>query len=76
MKIACAVDEIRSLTPDEIKPILDRDKTQSSHMKETFQTLANAEDAHMHRLHRQANSLLGEGVLPPLDKLKHKLNVE
>lgn len=25
-KIACAVDEIRSLTSDEIKTILDRDK--------------------------------------------------
>ena len=26
MKIACAVDEIRSLTPDEIKVILDKDE--------------------------------------------------
>lgn len=26
MKIACAVDEIRQLTPDEIKSILDKDK--------------------------------------------------
>ena len=53
-----------------------RDKVQSSHMKETFQTLANAEDGHMRRLHQQANSLLGEGVLPPLDKLKRELKVE
>jgi len=27
VKIACAVDEIGSLTPDEIKTILDRDKS-------------------------------------------------
>ena len=53
-----------------------RDKVQSSHMKETFQTLTNAEDGHMRRLHQQANSLLGEGVLPPLDKLKRELKVE
>jgi len=53
-----------------------RDKVQSSHMKETFQTLANAEDGHMRRLHQQANSLLGEGVLPPLGKLKRELKVE
>jgi len=26
MKIACAVDEIRSLTPDQAKAILDKDK--------------------------------------------------
>ena len=53
-----------------------RDKVQSSQMKETFQTLANAEDGHMQRLHQQASSLLGEGVLPPLEKLKRELKVE
>lgn len=53
-----------------------RDKVQSSHIKETFQTLANAEDGHMQRLHQQANSLLGETVLPPLGKLKRELKVE
>jgi len=53
-----------------------RDNAKSSHMKETFQALANAEDGHMQRLHQQANSLLGEGALPPLDKLKRELKVE
>jgi rhodanese-related sulfurtransferase/rubrerythrin len=52
-----------------------RDKTRSSRMKDTFQTLANAEDGHMQRLYQQANKLLGEGVLPPLDKLKRELKV-
>ena len=53
-----------------------RDKARSSQMKETFQTLANAEDGHMQRLYERAISLLGEGVLPPLDKLKRELKVE
>jgi rubrerythrin len=30
----------------------------------------------MQRLHQQANSLLGKGVLPPLNKLKQELKVE
>ena len=51
-------------------------KVKSSHMKETFQALVNAEDGHMQRLHQQAISLLGEGALPPLDKLKRELKVE
>jgi rhodanese-related sulfurtransferase/rubrerythrin len=53
-----------------------RDKVQSSHMKETFQTLANAEDGHMQKLYDHAISLLGKGVLPPFDKLKRELKVE
>lgn len=53
-----------------------RDKVKSHQMQETFQTLANAEDGHMQRLHQQANSLLGKGALPALDKLKSELKVE
>jgi len=53
-----------------------RDKAQSSQMKETFQTLANAEDGHMQRLYELAIGLLGEKVLPPLEKLKRELRVE
>ncbi len=53
-----------------------RDKAKSSQMKETFQTLANAEDGHMQRLYERAVILLGEGVLPPLEKLKRELKVE
>ena len=53
-----------------------RDNVQSSHMKETFQALANAEDGHMQRLHQQAIRLLGREALPPLDKLKQELKVE
>jgi rhodanese-related sulfurtransferase/rubrerythrin len=53
-----------------------RDKAQQPHMKETFQTLANAEDGHMQKLYDRAISLLGKGVLPPLDRLKQELKVE
>ncbi len=53
-----------------------RDKAQSSRIKETFQILANAEDGHMQRLYERAISLLGEEVLPPLEKLKQELKVE
>jgi len=53
-----------------------REKVLSAHTKETFQTLANAEDGHMQRLYERATSLLGKGVLPPLDKLKRELKVE
>lgn len=53
-----------------------RDKAHSSHIKETFQTLANAEDGHMQRLYERAISLVGEGALPLLDKLKRELKVE
>lgn len=53
-----------------------RDKGKSPQMKETFQMLANAEDRHMERLYERAISLLGEGVLPPLEKLKRELRVE
>lgn len=53
-----------------------RDKAHSSHIKEIFQTLANAEDGHMQRLYERAISLVGEGALPLLDKLKRELKVE
>jgi rhodanese-related sulfurtransferase/rubrerythrin len=53
-----------------------RDKVQSSQMKETFQTLANAEEGHMQRLYDRAISLLGKEALPPLDNLRQELKVE
>jgi len=52
------------------------DKVELSQAKETFQTLASAEDRHMQRLYERATSLLGKEVLPPLDKLKRELKVE
>lgn len=53
-----------------------RDKAESPQAKETFQMLANAEDGHMQRLYERVISLLGEGALPPLEKLKRELKVE
>ena len=53
-----------------------RNKVKQPHMKETFQTLANAEEGHMRRLHQQAASLLGERILPPFDRLKSELKIE
>jgi rhodanese-related sulfurtransferase/rubrerythrin len=53
-----------------------RDKVEQPHMKETFQTLVNAEEGHMRRLHQQAGSLLGEGILPSFDGLRSELKVE
>lgn len=53
-----------------------RDKVEPPQAKETFQLLANAEDGHMERLYRRTISLLGEEVLPPLEKLKQELKVE
>lgn len=53
-----------------------RDKVEQPHMKETFHTLASAEEGHMRRLHQQASSLLGDGILPPFDKLKSELKIE
>jgi rhodanese-related sulfurtransferase/rubrerythrin len=52
-----------------------KDKTRSLRAKDTFQMLANAEDRHMQRLYEQAMSLLGEGALPPLERLKRDLKV-
>jgi len=52
------------------------DKAKSSHMKETFRILANAEDGHMQRLYERAIGLIVEGALPPLDKLKRELKME
>jgi len=53
-----------------------RDKAESPRAKEAFQMLANAEDKHIHMLYLRAISLLGEGALPPIDKLKRELKVE
>ena len=53
-----------------------RDKAVSARVKETLHMLAKAEDKHMHRLHERAISLLGEGAIPPLEKLKQELKVE
>ena len=53
-----------------------RDKVESSQSKETFQLLANAEDAHMQRLYQRAINFLGEGSLLPLEKLKRELKVD
>jgi rhodanese-related sulfurtransferase/rubrerythrin len=52
------------------------DKVESPQAKETFQMLANAEDGHVQRLYQRAIGLLGEGALPPLEKLKRELKVE
>jgi len=38
--------------------------------------LANVEDGHMQRLWKRAITSLGEGALPPLEKLKPELMVE
>ena len=48
----------------------------SPQVKEEFQILANAEDVHMQRLWERAITMLGEGSLPPLAKLKQELKVE
>jgi len=53
-----------------------KEKTTSPQAKEKFQMLADAEDGHMQRLWERAITLLGKGVLPPLEKLKQELKVE
>jgi len=53
-----------------------KEKAVSPQAKEQFQTLANAENGHMRRLWERAITLLGEGALPPLEKLKQELKVE
>jgi len=52
------------------------DKVEPPQAKETFQTLANAENGHMQRLHERTIGLLGEEALPPLDGLEQELKVE
>ena len=52
------------------------DKAESPQAKEMFHMLATVEDRHMQRLYDRAIALLGEGALPPLDKLKRELKVE
>jgi rubrerythrin len=53
-----------------------KDKVKSPQARETFQMLANAEDGHIQRIHQRAISLLGEGTLAPLEKLRRELKVE
>jgi len=53
-----------------------KEKTTSPQAKEKLQMLADAEDGHMQRLWERAITLLGKGVLPPLEKLKQELKVE
>ena len=52
-----------------------KQKAKSPQAKEKFQMLANAENGHMKRLWERATSLLGEGALLPLEKLKQEFNV-
>ncbi len=51
-------------------------KAASPQTKEKFQMLADAENRHMQRLWERAITMLGEGALPPLEKLKQELKVE
>jgi rhodanese-related sulfurtransferase/rubrerythrin len=51
-------------------------KAASSQAKGKFQMLADAENGHMQRLWERATTILGEGALPPLEKLKQELKVE
>jgi len=51
-------------------------KIQQPKMKETFQTLADAEDIHMRRLHQQTISVLGNRALPPFYRIKSGVKVE
>jgi rhodanese-related sulfurtransferase/rubrerythrin len=52
-----------------------KEKAASSQLKEDFQMLADVEDGHMQRLWGRAIAVLGEGILPPLEKLKRELKV-
>lgn len=56
--------------------VVAKGKAASPQAKERFQMLADAEDGHMQRIWERAITLLGEGVLPPLEKLKQGLKVE
>jgi rhodanese-related sulfurtransferase/rubrerythrin len=53
-----------------------KERAASPQAKEQFQMLANAENGHMQRLWERAVTMLGEGALPPLEKLKQELKVE
>jgi len=52
------------------------DKVDSPQAKETFQTLAKAEDDHMLRLYEHTIGLLGKEALPSLDRLEQELKTE
>ena len=53
-----------------------KEKAASPQAKEKFQMLADAENGHMQMLRERAITLLGEGAVPPLEKLKQELKVE
>jgi rhodanese-related sulfurtransferase/rubrerythrin len=53
-----------------------KEKAESPQAKEKFQMLADAEDGHMKRLRERAASLLGEGAVLPLEKLKQEVKVK
>jgi rhodanese-related sulfurtransferase/rubrerythrin len=53
-----------------------KERAASPQAKDQFQMLANAENGHMQRLWERAVTMLGEGALPPLEKLKQELKVE
>src|SRR4030042_900211 len=53
-----------------------KEKAAAPQAKEKFQMLADAENGHMQRLWERATSLLGEGALQPLERLKQGLTVE
>jgi rhodanese-related sulfurtransferase/rubrerythrin len=53
-----------------------KEKAESPQAKEKLQMLADAEDGHMKRLRERAASLLGEGAVLPLEKLKQEVKVK
>jgi len=53
-----------------------KERAASPQAQEQFQMLANAENGHMQRLWERTVTMLGEGALPPLEKLKQELKVE
>jgi rubrerythrin len=53
-----------------------KEKAASPQAKGKFQMLANAENGHMQRLWERAITMLGEGAIPPFEKLKQELKVE
>jgi len=53
-----------------------KEKAASPQAKEKFQMLANAENGHIQRLWERAITMLGEGAIPPFEKLKQELKVE
>jgi rhodanese-related sulfurtransferase/rubrerythrin len=52
------------------------DRVGAPKVRETLQMLAEAEEAHMHKLYQRAASLLPKGAIAPLEKLERELKVE